>query len=107
MLENVLDTQYESICFCKHIIDSRIKYCLILYVIYFRVLYSCSLSLWQTLNTLITSSSLVKPHTKTLSRQADRDSEIYYFRFCPQIGEEGELRRSRCRIKVKYISPHT
>ena len=63
MLENVLDTQYESICFFKHIIDPRIKYGLILYVIYFRVLYSCSLSLWQTLNTLITSSGVEEAHT--------------------------------------------
>ena len=63
MLENVLDTQYKFIRFWKQIIDSRIKYGLILYVIYFRVLYSCSLSLWQTLNTLITSSGVEEAHT--------------------------------------------
>ena len=63
MLENVLDTQYKFICFWKQITDSRIKYGLILYVIYFRVLYSCSLSLRQSLNTLITSSGVEEAHT--------------------------------------------
>ena len=63
MLEHVLNTQYKSICLPKHIIDSRVKCGLILYAIYFRVVYSCSLSLWQTLNTLITSSGVEEAHT--------------------------------------------
>ena len=95
MLENVLDTQYKFICFWKQIIDSRIKYGLILYVIYFRVFYSCSLFLWQTLNTLITSSGVVDPHTYSLSHQVDWDSEICYFRFLSPNIKGGRIKKKQ------------
>ena len=79
----------------KHIIDSRIKYGLILYVIHFRVIYSCSLSLWQILDNLITSSGVVEPHTKTLSHQADWDSEICYFRFLSPNRKGGRIKKKQ------------
>ena len=81
----------------KHIIDSRIKYGLILYVIHFRVIYSCSLSLWQILDNLITSSGVVEPHTKTYLIKLIETLKFVISDFCPQIEKEGELRRSRCR----------
>ena len=79
----------------KHIIDSRIKYGLILYVIHFRVIYSCSLSLWQILDNLITSSGVVEPHPNSLSHQIDWDYEICYFRFLSPNIKGGRIKKKQ------------
>ena len=62
--------------FLKYLVDSRIICGLLLDIIFFGVLYSYQLSLWQTLNTLLSYCGLIEAQTKILSHQADWDSEI-------------------------------